>query len=52
MNWISGNAYLAQYIPRKVNGDVKAPTSKASQEEWAGYYFCADYGRRKRHPAG
>lgn len=39
MNWISGNAYLAQYIPRKVNGDVKAPTSKSSQEEWAGYYF-------------
>lgn len=39
MNWISDNAYLAQYIPRKVNGDVKSPTSKSSQEEWAGYYF-------------
>lgn len=39
MNWISGNAYLAQYIPRSVNGNVKAPTSKSSQEEWAGYYF-------------
>lgn len=38
-DWISDNAYLAQYIPRKVNGDVKAPTSKSSQEEWAGYYF-------------
>lgn len=39
MNWISDNAYLAEYISRKVNGDVKAPTSKSSQEEWAGYYF-------------
>lgn len=39
MNWISDNADLAQYIPRSVNGNVKAPTSKSSQEEWAGYYF-------------
>lgn len=38
-DWISDNAYLAQYIPRSVNGNVKAPTSKSSQEEWAGYYF-------------